>query len=331
VLTLITGRAARVVVGLVISVAFFAATLRLVDLAAVARILAGAAPTGIALAIGFVAVEVALRAARWRLLLLPFRPVPYRQAAGYLCVGYFANTLLPARLGDLARAFLAGRTLGIPRLATLGTIVVERIADGVAILGLVIIGGLAVAGTASVVSSALLLAAVGTAGVFALVGAALAARRLGVHETRQGAAFVAFVRRIAVGAVGLRDPRTLATVIALTLGAFGVAVAGFLAASAAVGAVLTPLQAVVVMGGLALSTSLPAAPGSLGTYEFVGVTIMTSFGITPEAALATALLVHAIVALPPALAGLVTAWLIHFNIREAITAPIAEPPGVLAA
>jgi hypothetical protein len=327
----ITGRAARVVVGLLVSIAFLVATVRQVDLGAVLRLLVEVQPAWVVVALGLVALEVALRAARWQLLLRPFRTVRFRYAAGYLCVGYFANTLLPARLGDLARAYLAGRMLRVPRLATLGTIVVERLADGLMILALVILAGLAVASGSTVVSSALLLAAAGSAGLIALVGAVYLARRMRMHETRHGSAVVAFVRRVAVGARALRVPRTLGFVAVLTLAAFGVAVGVLLTICVAVGVTLTPLQAVVVMGGLALSTALPAAPGSLGTYEFVGVAILTAFGVSPEAALATVLLVHAVVALPPALAGLVTAWLVHFNVREAITAPVADPPGVLAA
>jgi len=56
---------------------------------------------------------------------------------------------LPARLGDVARAFLAGRAFGVSRLAVLGSVVVERLADGVFILGLVVVLGLTVAGTGS--------------------------------------------------------------------------------------------------------------------------------------------------------------------------------------
>ena len=62
----------------------------------------------------------------------------------YLAIGYFANSMLPARLGDVARAYLAGRAFGISRLAVLGTIVVERLADGLFILFVVAVLGLTV-------------------------------------------------------------------------------------------------------------------------------------------------------------------------------------------
>jgi uncharacterized protein (TIRG00374 family) len=328
---LIASRSVRLAAGVAISLVFLAATLRQVDLAVAIRLLLEAQPAWILAAVGLVASEVMVRAVRWRLLLAPFRSVPLRYAAGYLCVGYFANTLLPARLGDLARAALAGRTLGIPRLATLGTIVVERLVDGLTILALVILFGFVVTGVSTLVSTALLLAAVGIAAVVVLAGALLVARRLRIHETRHGAALLALVRRVAIGATAMRSPVTLASVLGLTLAAFGLAVGAFLATSAAVGISVTPLQAAVVMGGLALSTAIPAAPGSLGTYEFVGVAILTSFGVAPEAALATVLLVHVIALLVPSIVGLFTAWVLHFNVREVAAGLPADSPRVPAA
>ncbi|MCU0484043.1 MAG: flippase-like domain-containing protein [Chloroflexi bacterium] len=325
---LITSRAVRLVVGVAISAAFLAATLRQVDVAAALRLLFEAQPAWILVSIGLVATEVMLRGARWRLLLRPFRPVPLRYATGYLCVGYFANTLLPARLGDLARASLAGRTLGIPQLATLGTIVVERLADGITILVLVIGCGLIVTGASALVGTAVMLALAGAAALATVLAIGLMARILRLHETRHGEALVGFLRRIAIGATALRRPATLGAVLALTLAAFGLAVVSFLATSTAVGISISPLEAAVVMGGLALSTAIPAAPGAIGTYEFVGVAILTSFGVAPEAALATVLLTHAIALLVPSTAGLVTTWVLHFNVREVANAAPADPPGV---
>lgn len=328
---LITGRGVRLAAGLAISLVFVAATLRQVDLAVALRLLFAAQPAWILAAIALVASEVVVRAIRWRVLLRPFRVVPLRYAAGYLCVGYFANTLLPARLGDLARAALAGRTLGIPQLATLGTIVIERLLDGLTILALVILFGLIVTGASTLVGTALLLAATGIVALLVLLGVLLVARKLGLHERRYGAAALAVVRRVAIGATALRDPSTVAGVMCLTLLAYGLAVAAFLATATAVGISVTPLQAAVVMGGLALSTAIPAAPGSLGTYEFVGVAILTSFGVPPEAALATVLLMHAIALLVPSVAGLVTAWVLHFNVREVASASPIDAPRATAA
>ena len=51
---------------------------------------------------------------------------------GYLLVGYLANNILPARLGELVRSHYLGDREGISRASALGTVVVERVVDLVA-------------------------------------------------------------------------------------------------------------------------------------------------------------------------------------------------------
>ena len=48
---------------------------------------------------------------------------------GYLLVGYLANNILPARLGELVRSHYLGDREGISRASALGTVVVERVVD----------------------------------------------------------------------------------------------------------------------------------------------------------------------------------------------------------
>src|SRR5262249_17238085 len=57
-----------------------------------------------------------------------------------LLVGYAANNLLPARLGELVRADFVGRRYQISRLAVVGTIVVERLFDVVVFIGFIFAG-----------------------------------------------------------------------------------------------------------------------------------------------------------------------------------------------
>jgi uncharacterized membrane protein YbhN (UPF0104 family) len=125
------------------------------------------------------------------------------------------------------------------------------------------------------------------------------------------------------GADALRSPSGLATTVALTVAAFGSAVVMFVLIARASGVELSVAQCALVMGGVALSTSIPAAPGSIGTYEFVGLTILVAIGVTPELALAIVVLVHVVTTLPVAILGLLVAWRLHFRISD--IAADAEP------
>jgi uncharacterized membrane protein YbhN (UPF0104 family) len=68
------------------------------------------------------------------------------------------------------------------------------------------------------------------------------------------------------------------------------------------------------MAWIGLSTAIPAAPGSVGTYEFVGVSVLTLLGQDPASALAAVVLLHVIGTLPVALVGLVTTWALHLRV-----------------
>jgi len=306
----------RLVAGLAVSAAFLAVTVSRVDLGETARALASAAPGGIALAIGLVLAELVIRAERWRILLHPSAQVPLRSAFAYLTVGYFANTLLPARLGDAARAYLAGRSFGISSLVTLGTIVVERVMDTAVILVVVLVAGLAVAPGSQIAGSAAVLTAVVLIGLAVAAVVVVVVVRSGLLDRRYGQQVRAVVARVAEGAAALRRPRGAALILGLTVLPFGVAVCAFGATSTALGLPLGPAEWALVLGVLALSTAIPAAPGSLGTYEFVGVTALGILGIGPSHALAATVLIHVIATLPPALLGLAATLILHVRIAD---------------
>ena len=297
-----------------ISAFFIVATISRVDLAEVGAALGRVNFAAVLLAIPVVAIELVLRAIRWQRLLAPIGNVTLSRSAAYLAIGYFANSMLPARLGDVARAFLAGRAFGISRLAVLGTIVVERLADGVFILIVVAALGLTVAGGASLASTALLLTVLGVVGLLVLVAGIVWLRRPGAGRFRLRVA--SFVERVLLGVQSLRSPSVAVSTTLLTVAAFGTAVVMFALVADAAGAGLTLAQSALVMGGLALSTSIPAGPGSIGTYEFVGLTILTSLGVAPELALAIVVLVHLVATLPAALVGLLATWRLHFRFSE---------------
>lgn len=313
-------------VGLAVSALFAILTVSRVDLAEVGVALGRVDFGLVLLAVPIVGVELVLRSIRWQRLLAPIAPVGLRRTTAYLAIGYFANSMLPARLGDVARAFLAGRAFEISRLAVLGTIVVERLADGIFILVVVAALGLVVTGGATLASTALWLGVLAVAGLVALAMGLAWVRRPGGGRLRTS--IRSFVDRVLLGMAGLRSPSVAVPTAVLTVAAFATAVAMFAVVAGAADANLTLGQSALVMGGLALSTSIPAGPGSIGTYEFVGLTILTSLGLDPEAALAIVVIVHLVATLPVALAGLLAAWLLHFRISE--IAEDSEPENLAA-
>ena len=320
----------RLLVGIGISVVFLWVTLSRVNLQEAAAAIGRAAPLGLLAALMVVFVDLAFRALRWYLLLrgvegAATRP-PYRLAFGYLTLGFAANAVLPARLGDVARAVLAADTFRTPRLAIFGTIMIERVSDGLIMLGLAIASSLLVA-TASELQAL-------TGYAIILVGAGLAVAVVGLivitrpafAGTRVAILVSGLIRRVTAGAGALREPRAAAAFLGLTvLLATTATIIAWIVAQA-VGINLSPIQAVLFLSGIALSLAIPAAPGALGTYEFVGVAIITGLGYTPEQGLATILLMRIITTFPPALLGVGSIWALHVRPGSIIDSPASDPP-----
>ncbi|HLZ09139.1 MAG TPA: lysylphosphatidylglycerol synthase domain-containing protein, partial [Chloroflexota bacterium] len=74
---------------------------RQVDLPQLAEALRNANYIYVALAIGVYFVDLAIRAARWQVLLSRVGSISARRLYPVLAVGYMANNLLPGRVGEL--------------------------------------------------------------------------------------------------------------------------------------------------------------------------------------------------------------------------------------
>jgi glycosyltransferase 2 family protein len=88
-------------------------------------------------AVYFVAVWA--RAWRWHYLLKPIKAIQTRVMFPITCIGYMGNNIYPARAGEVLRAVTLKRKEGVPISASLATIIVERIFDGVVMLAFVFV------------------------------------------------------------------------------------------------------------------------------------------------------------------------------------------------
>lgn len=122
----------KTLIGIVITIALLWWVLRDVSAAEVWHELRDANPIWLGLAVVLATFSMVLRAIRWRILLEPVEPnTSFDSRFGAVCIGFAVNNLLPARLGEITRAFAISRTEPVPLSASIASIVVERILDGV--------------------------------------------------------------------------------------------------------------------------------------------------------------------------------------------------------
>jgi uncharacterized protein (TIRG00374 family) len=305
----LSGGLARGGIGVLISVVCIYLVLRGVDLGQTARLVGGAQLPWLGLAVAAGIADLFFRALRWQCLIAPIQPVPLRRLSGYMLVGYLANNVLPARLGELVRSHYLGDREGISRSATLGTVVVERVVDTVVLVG---IGAAAilVLNVRGVVVSAILVG-VALAGLLVVaLAVALAAHRL--PGAGHIAAFLGRWPRIKGIVLRLRDglrvaalPKTIAASAILSIAAWGCTVVAVLAAGQALGIPLTVGEGALLAAGTNLATAIPSGPGYLGTFEYAGKTIAIAFGLPASKGLALALLIHVLTLVVSSTGGVV--------------------------
>jgi hypothetical protein len=311
--------------GIAISVLSLYLVLRQVDLAAVGRVLRSAAPGWVAGVTACIAIDVLCRTVRWQGLLAPIQRVRFLPVLGYLLVGYLANNVLPARLGELVRSHYLGDRENMSRATTLGTIVVERVVD-TAVLVAIASAAILLLHVRGVVASAVLVG-LGITGLLIVgLAAALVAHRLpyadrAVAAVERWPSVISLAGRLRGGLAVAGRPRTVAVAVGWSVVAWSATVVGFAAAGHAVGVELTWGQAALLAAGVSLATAIPAGPGYLGTFELAAVQIAAVFGVGADPAVALAVLVHAVILVLTSVGGAVALLLLGWRRKAGEAAP----------
>lgn len=328
------GGLGRAVLGVAISVIALALVARSVDLAAAFEALRTADPRWVALLFLFLGVDVLLRAVRWRVLLAPLAAVSFRDTLSSLLVGYLANNVLPARLGEIVRSHDLGERTGVSRSAILGTIVIERIVDTFVVVSIAA-AAILVLSVRGVVASAVMVGFAITALLVVGVAVGIYAHRLpGADRVR---AFLSrwprvrgIISKLRTGLSVASDWRTMLAAIVLSIGSWSCTVLAFAAAAQAVGVEPTMGQAALLAAGTNLATAVPAGPGYVGTFELAAVAIAASVGISREPALAFAVLVHAATLLLTSIGGAIALVLGGRRRATVRREPVAADEAVVA-
>lgn len=267
----------------------------------------------------FMAVTYWVRAHRWQVLLAPLGPTRFRTAFRTTVIGFAALSLLPARAGDLLRPYLLARQEGLSPPATFATIVLERVLDLIAVLVLlaVFVWGFADHATMSPVlrrsvEVSSVIAGVGAVALFALTWVlASHPERIGtlvfsvtkVLPRRPAVRLARLARTFSGGFAVARQPRSLVAAMIWSIPLW-LALAGEVwAITAAFGIEMSFVGTFLLQALLVIGVAVPT-PGAVGSYhEAYRIGVTTFFGAPNDAAIAAAIVVHAVAFVPVALMG----------------------------
>lgn len=280
--------------------------------------LSQAQPLPISLVILGVLGSLVTRAARWQIYFRPERRVPFHPLLGTLAISYMASTFLPLRAGELVRAVFLGQRESIPVPRIVGTILLEKLFDFLAIgvmlmvlIGLtpsrieVRVGGSSIAAVILLGFGFVVALAVWRAPTLRLVR--LIEPRLPFGLGRRLRLEHA-VTQFAEGTDSLRVPRLWVPMLGWTTVTWMCSLVTNWAGCLALGAV-PGLAAVLFLIVLTSSgQAVPSSPGYVGVYHYLAALALTTFGVDPATAIGIAIITHAFSYGPLVVAGLIALW-----------------------
>jgi uncharacterized protein (TIRG00374 family) len=268
-------------------------------------------------------LSISSRAVRWHYLVLPLKKAKPRNLLSATIICYMANNLLPARLGEFARAFVFAEKEGLSASSVFATLVIDRLFDGFSVLIILLItfftvklppgmenlqNGLV---TGGYVTLAIYLAVI----VFLVLLKRSTARTIHVI----GFALKPFPKIIAEKTInllgsfiaGIRLPTKPGELIAILLSCsfiWGTAAWTIDLTLKAFNIQLPFTAALFILVFLVFAVMVPASPGFVGTYHAACMYGLMAFAIPKEQALSVALIVHAVAFFPIIFVGFYVLW-----------------------
>jgi uncharacterized protein (TIRG00374 family) len=304
----------KILLGVLISIFFIWIALRGLELDKVGFYLRTADYRWLIPGVAVYFLAVWARTWRWHYLLRPIKAVPLARLFPIVCIGYFGNNVYPARAGEVIRALVLRRTEGITVSASFATIIVERVFDGLVML-LFVFFALPFVGAdhippvyrVTVIVASIVFFAALLVFLWMAFDQARATRiyrwfssRLVPERFRAPADN--FFDRFMDGLKFLRNGRDVLMVFVTSVVIWLLETVKYWFVMHAFAFTISFIGLMLMNGVVNLTTTIPSAPGYIGTFE-VGARVLEALGIEYSLAFGYTIVLHAALWLPITLLG----------------------------
>ena len=269
------------------------------------------------IAVYFIGVWV--RAWRWHYLLGPIKQIPTKTIFPIVTIGYMGNNVYPARAGEVLRAVILKRKEGVSVSASLATIIVERIFDGVVMLAFVFVNLPELArltGSSGFVGNIQQVAVIGTAVFLGALAVFLLAAMFPQMAMKIGlwviyrfvpkrfqARVINLSNKFLDGLASLRSPFNSLMVFLTSVIIWLLETGKYWFVMHAFNFSISFFALMLMNGIVNLATTIPSAPGYIGTFDAPGIAVLTAYGVEHSVAAGYTLVLHVALWLPITLLG----------------------------
>ena len=271
------------------------------------------------------------RAVRWKYLLLPLKKTRLTVLFPATIIGYMANNLLPARLGEFVRAYVLGEKEGLGFGAVFASLVLDRLCDGFSVLLILLVTFFTVILPPGMehVQHGLVTGGYVTLAIYLLVILFLVILK---KRTMMTIGMISSLLKPFPAKVSDKIIPLLGSFIeGLRLSSRPVELFALLFTSALIwgfaiwpvdlllrsfGIILPFTASMLILVFVVFAIMVPASPGYVGTYHAACVYGLMAFNIEREKALSVALIIHGVSFIPVILAGFYYLWRDKFSLLE---------------
>jgi len=317
--------------GIAVSLFFMVLLLTKIDFLLLGSALRSADYRYVLLAVCFTFFSYFLRAVRWRYLLIHEKTVPLSSLFPATIIGYMANNLLPARLGEFVRAYTLAEREQLETPSVFASLVIDRLFDGFSVLLLLTVTLFTLRLPAGMDDAALALR-VGGAIMFLLYCAVVLFLYLLKRQTMRTLSAVGYVlkpfpKRFSDTLIpllgsfigGIRLSQRMGHGVALVATSAGIWLFCLLSVDMTLRSfnVHLPVTAsIFILILLVFAVMVPASPGYIGTYHYACYKGLSVFGVPETTSVSVALIMHGTGFFPVIIAGVYYLWKNKISLNE---------------
>jgi glycosyltransferase 2 family protein len=305
--------------GLLISVVFIVVAFRGLDFREILISIQSAEIIWILPAIPVYFLGLWFRAYRWKIFLKPISDLQTHQLFPVVAIGYMGNNIYPARLGELVRSAILKKDENIPVSASLATIIIERIFDGIVMLGFIILNLSVVSLMTHSIEIKQTVDSVATWGTsiflfaflifmlsafFPIASAGLINKITAkILPQKYSQPINTIVEKFFSGIRALSSPIQTIYALMVTIVIWLIETLFYWIIMQAFPFDVSFGTLMLLSGFLNLFTIIPSSPGYIGTFDAPGIALLTALGIESQNAAGYTLLLHAALWLPVTVLG----------------------------
>lgn len=252
----------------------------------------------------------ALRALAWREIAKPVAQIGFGKIFHITNIGFFANFILPLRVGEIIRSLLFSKIANVSRWKVLSTVIVTRAMEAVALVIFFIFGAIAF----PLLEPSYTLIVV-LSGIFFILLIALLvfperffsiAKKTGFTGLFPHKIVVIVKNFFTITSLTGSGKKNLALAFFYTILVWAIHLVAYWIVSFELGLDMSFFELCLVLSFSSLFSMIPSSPGSVGTFQAAFVAIFVALGLPAEKGLAMSIVLHLAIYLSVVVLGLLS-------------------------